>query len=80
MFPSIKENSFKLFVNNFSSKLKPILQELSNVTRIVWVQQAPVLNNINSKSPNVFIAKYHHYNAAMRNILEYFIKFIINST
>jgi hypothetical protein len=69
MFPSIKSKNFELFVNGLT-KLKPILQELSSVTRIVWMQQAPLLDTINTKNSHFFFTKYHHYNSAMRDILK----------
>ena len=50
--------------------LKPILQQLSNVTRIVWVQQAPILDGSKTKVAFVFLGKVHGYNTGMRKILE----------
>jgi hypothetical protein len=46
------------------SQLAPILGQLSKITRIVWMQQAPVLANTRH------FLKIHHYNAVMRTILK----------
>ena len=64
-------NNYTLFANGLT-QLKPILQELSNVTRIVWMQQAPIVDAPNTQyyiTPT-FVAKVHHYNAGMRSILK----------
>ena len=67
--------------NNYTSfaigltKLKPILHELTNVTRVVWMQQAPIVdaNNTEHYTFHSFLAKVHRYNAGMREILAYVI-------
>lgn len=63
-------NNYKLFANGLT-QLKPILRKLSNVTRIVWLQQAPILHSAKDmyRKP-FFTAKLPHYNAAMRSILK----------
>ena len=63
-------NNYTLFIEGLT-RLRPILQELSNVTRIVWMQQAPVVDSTCVKHFLYnFITKLHHYNAAMRSILK----------
>ena len=53
------------------AELRPILKELSKVTRIVWMQQAPIVDAGNTQHwiSHTFLAKLHHYNAGMRSIL-----------
>ena len=64
-------NNYTWFVNGLT-QLKPILQELSNVTRIVWMQQTPIVDAPNTQHyiTHTFLAKVHQYNAGMRAILE----------
>ena len=60
---NIGGNDYSAFVRGLS-ELVPILEQLSKITRIVWMQQAPVLTNTRH------FLKIHHYNAAMRRILK----------
>ena len=47
-----------------------ILKQLSKITRIVWLQQAPVIQfGANTQSVG-YHTKIHHYNAGMRTILK----------
>ena len=64
-------NDYKLFANGLT-QLKPILKELSNKKRIVWMQQAPIVcaSNTPVDMTETFCAKLPHYNAGMRSILE----------
>ena len=70
----IAGNDYSLFVRQLE-QLKPILVQLINVTgsrtRIVWMQQSPIVYGSNTKvhRENTFFAKIHQYNAAMRRIL-----------
>ena len=63
-------NDYHLFIKGLT-KLKPIVQELSRITRIVWMQQAPIVDASNTRHyiTHTFLAKLHHYNAGMRSIL-----------
>ena len=62
-------NDYKLFKKGLE-ELKPILRQLSNVTRIVWLLQSPIVFGSNTivYSDN-FMAKIHHYNKGIRHIL-----------
>ena len=62
-------NNYSLFAKGLT-ELKPILQQLSNVTRIVWVQQAPIVDGTMTIFSFIFLGKVHGYNAGMRHILE----------
>ncbi len=62
-------NDYALFAKGLTN-LKPILQELSNVTRIVWIQQAPIVDGRKTKYAFRFLGKVHGYNAGMREILK----------
>ena len=64
-------NNYAPFVKGLK-QLKPILEELSNVTRVVWMQQAPIVDASNTKHyiTHSFLAKVHRYNTGMREILE----------
>ena len=52
-------------------KLKPILQQLSKITRIVWLIQAPGPEQVSNDSSQYFSAKIPPYNKRVRSILEY---------
>lgn len=56
-------NDYSAFARGLS-ELAPVLAQLSKITRIVWMQQAPVLPNTRH------FFKIHHYNAGMRTILK----------
>ena len=62
-------NDYALFAKGLM-KLKPILQELSKVARVVWMQQAPIVDASNTVHylTHSFLAKVHRYNAGMREI------------
>ena len=69
-------NNYQLFANGLI-KLRPILEELSNKTRIVWMQQAPIVylgetwvTNDEAGQQATFLAKLDHYNAGIRSIIE----------
>ena len=65
-------NNYAPFVKGLK-QLKPILEELSNVTRVVWMQQAPIVDASNTKHyiTHSFLAKVQRYNTGMREILEW---------
>ena len=52
-------------------KLKPILQQLSKITRIAWLIQAPGPEQVSKDSSQYFSAKIPPYNKRVRSILEY---------
>jgi len=61
------KNDYNAFAKGLT-ELAPILKQLSKVTRIVWMLQAPAIHGSNTFKPQ-FTAKIHHYNAGLRNIL-----------
>ncbi|EFX66757.1 hypothetical protein DAPPUDRAFT_262658 [Daphnia pulex] len=70
----MKENggSFKSYQENLM-KFAPILGQLANVTRVVWLNQYPSVDSnswINDVNTIIFSEKIHSYNKAIRRILE----------
>ena len=51
-------------------ELKPILQQLSNITRIVWLIQAPGPRLVIKRLSQPFSAKIPEYNKRVRTILK----------
>ena len=64
-------NDFQLYVQQLT-KLKPILQQLSNITRIVWKIQAPGPLFVTSSVQHdfAFTAQIPHYNSKVREVLK----------
>ena len=63
-------NDYQLFSKGLT-QLKPILKELSVVTRIVWMLQAPIVDASNTiHYTDTYLAKLPHYNAGVRTILK----------
>jgi hypothetical protein len=51
-----------------------ILQKLSNVTQVIWLNQYPTLEfygNINDRNTDIHSTKIHHYNKAVHHIFGY---------
>ncbi len=70
----MKENggNFKSYQENLM-QLAPILGQLANVTRVVWLNQYPSVDSnswINELNTIIFSEKIHSYNKAIRQILE----------
>ena len=61
------------------NKLKPILQQLSNITRIVWLIQAPGPRLMTKRLSQPCSAKIPEYNKQVRSILKS-VKVSINAT
>ena len=67
-------HGYELFVKGLN-QLKPVVQELSKKTRIVWVQQAQIVTASSTKWTD-YITSLPHYNSAMRSILKWEIRFV----
>ncbi len=70
----MKENggTFKSYEENLM-QLAPILGQLANVTRVVWLNQYPSVDSnswIHEINTIIFSEKIHSYNKAIRQILE----------
>jgi hypothetical protein len=55
-------------------RLAPLLGELANVSRVIWLNQFPTIEfygNIEAHNTDIFSEKIHHYNQAVRRILGY---------
>jgi hypothetical protein len=70
----MKENggNFTSYQENLM-KFAPILGQLANVTRVVWLNQYPSVDSnswINELNTIIFSEKIHSYNKAIRQILE----------
>ena len=61
-------NDYNAFAKGLS-ELATILRQLSKLTRIVWMLQAPAIHGANTFKPQ-FTAKIHHYNAGLLKILK----------
>lgn len=74
-------NDYNKFAIRLKLELAPILQELSRITRIVWMQQAPIILGADTVVwiDGTFQAKIHHYNAGIRTILKYQLQFELYS-
>lgn len=65
--------SFKLYREHLL-KLAPILGQLANASRIVWLNQYPSVDSnswVNEHNTVIFSEKIHNYNRALRQILEW---------
>lgn len=53
-------------------ELAPVLDQLANVSHIIWLNQFPTLEfygNIGELNTDIHSEKIHHYNLAIRRIL-----------
>ena len=64
--------NFKLYKEKFK-KLAPFLGILANVSRVIWLNQFPIIEkygNIDAMNTEIHSGKIHHYNEAVRSELQ----------
>ncbi|XP_046644637.1 N-acetylneuraminate 9-O-acetyltransferase-like [Daphnia pulicaria] len=62
--------NFQLYNKNLM-ELRLILQKLSNITQVIWLNQYPTLErygNINDRNTDIHSTKIHHYNKYVHHI------------
>jgi hypothetical protein len=67
----VKHRDYRCFQKKLMG-LAPVLSQLSNVTRVIWLNQYPTIEFFgtnNSTNTYIHSEKINHYNKAVRRIL-----------